>query len=126
ADHKRALDYFKQATDSDPNYAEAFFNLGLSYMQLKDSVKATKAFEQALTLEPGSAEPYTQLGAMYLQQGKRAQAVEAFKRSIELTDAEDKEASKFHVARKWTKLTATKRTSDAYKGLAMAYLGLGR
>ena len=49
ADHKKALDAFKRATVADPTYAEAWFNLGLSYFNTNEQGKATKAFEQALT-----------------------------------------------------------------------------
>src|SRR6185436_13375854 len=45
------------------------------------------------------------------------------KKSLELTDAQEKDASKFKISKKYT---AKKRTTDAYRGLALAYLGLGR
>ncbi len=123
ADTKRALEYFKKATAVDPAFAEAFFNQGMSYMQLNQPALATKSFEQALKLEPASAGPYVQLGELYLKQGKKDRALEAFKKAIAATDDEEKSASGFRALRK---LNDVRRTSDAYRGLALTYLAMGK
>src|SRR5439155_5721514 len=108
ADNKRAADEFRKAMAADPKYAEAHFNLGLSYYRLGKTIDATKEFEAALKLEPRASGPYVQLGNLYLQQGKRDRAVEAFKKAVESTKDD------------------RKKNPDAYRGLAMAYLGLGK
>jgi tetratricopeptide (TPR) repeat protein len=123
ADTKKALDYFKKATQADPTFTEAFFNQGMSLMKLNKPAEATKAFEQALKLEPGNTAPYVQLGTLYLKQNKRDRAVEAFKKAIELADAQEKADSSFKALLKRDKM---KRTTDAYRGLALAYLQLGK
>ncbi|MBL9037293.1 MAG: tetratricopeptide repeat protein [Archangium sp.] len=123
ADAKKALDYFKKATLADPTFTEAYFNQGMSLMQLNRQQEATKAFEQALKLEPASSSPYVQLGTLYLKQSKKDRAVEAFKKAIELLDAEEKDTSKFLQLKK---RFVAGRTTDAYRGLALAYLSLGK
>lgn len=123
ANHKKAVEYFTKATQADPLFAEAFFNLGLAYFRLNDGPKATKAFEQALKLDQSNDEPYIQLGMLYLQQGKRDRAAIAFKKSIEIADEAQKEGGKYKIARKYVN---KKRSADAYRGLALAYLGLGK
>jgi len=120
---KKALEAFKKATTIDPTYAEAWFNMGMSYMRLDQAPAATKAFEQALKLEPESSGPYVQLGTLYLKQGKKDRAVEAFKRAIAATDEEDKKNASFLQLVKWSD---RKRSTDAYRGLALAYLGQGK
>ncbi|HYV49531.1 MAG TPA: tetratricopeptide repeat protein [Myxococcaceae bacterium] len=104
--HKKAADEFRKALKSDPAFAEATFNLGLALFNLGDNRGATKAFEKALELKPRASAPYTQLGNLYLQAGKRDKAVEAFKKAIELSQDDGRGKS-----------------ADAYKGLALAYLG---
>ncbi|GMU61036.1 MAG: hypothetical protein AMXMBFR34_27990 [Myxococcaceae bacterium] len=120
---KKALEAFKKATTLDPTYAEAWFNMGMSYMKLDQVPAATKAFEQALKLEPDSSGPYVQLGTLYLKQGKRDRAVEAFKKAIAAGEAEDKKNAGFL---QLVKLSDRKRSTDAYRGLALAYLGQGK
>jgi tetratricopeptide (TPR) repeat protein len=123
ANEKKALEYFKQATRADPTFAEAFFNQGMSYMKLNQSAQATKAFEQALKLEPGSSGPYVQLGTLFLRQGQKDRAVEAFKKAIAALDAEEKSSTSFIQIKKNFDI---RRTTDAYRGLALAYLALGK
>lgn len=120
---KKALEYFKKASVADPTYAESFFNQGMSLMKMNQAAQATKAFEAALKLEPGNSGPYVQLGTLYLKQGKREYAVEAFKKAIVVLDDEDKKAKGFLQIRKYTEM---KKTTDAYRGLALAYLSLGK
>ncbi|MFO0598520.1 MAG: tetratricopeptide repeat protein [Myxococcaceae bacterium] len=123
ADTKKALDYFKRAAAADPTFAEPCFNQGMSYMKLNQPQQATKAFEQALKLEPDSAGPYVQLGTLYLKQGKKDRALEAFKKAIASAEEEEKKAGGFLQLRK---LNDTRRTSDAYRGLALTYLAMGK
>jgi tetratricopeptide (TPR) repeat protein len=123
ANDKKALEYFKKAAAADPTYAEAWFNEGMSLMKLNQAALATKAFEQALKLEPGSSGPYVQLGSLYLKQGKREYAVEAFKKAIAAFDDEDKKSKGFLQLRKYNDV---KKTTDAYRGLALAYLSMGK
>ncbi|MCA3015928.1 MAG: tetratricopeptide repeat protein [Myxococcaceae bacterium] len=123
ADPKRALDAFRRATQADPTFAEAFFNLGMSCLKLDRPAEGTKAFERALKLEPSSSGPYVQLGTLYLKQGKRDRAVEAFKKALEAADTLEREGAGFKALRRRNEM---RRTTDAYRGLALAYLQLGR
>lgn len=120
---KQALDAFKKAVALDPAYAEAWFNLGMSYMKVNQVPAASRAFEKALKLEPESSGPYVQLGSLYLQQGKRDRAVEAFKQAITAAAAEEKKNSGFLDL---LKRAERRRSTDAYRGLALAYLGQGK
>jgi len=105
-DHPRASAEFKKAIEGDPNYAEAHFNLGLSYFRMGKNQLATQHFEKALALEPRRASgPYTQLGEIYLRQGKNDRAAEAFKKAVAMSKDDGRP------------------NSQAYRGLALAYLG---
>jgi tetratricopeptide (TPR) repeat protein len=95
----------------------------MSHMKLNQPQLATKAFKQALKLEPASSGPYVQLGTLYLKQGKKDRALEAFKKAIASTEEEEKKSGGFLQLRK---LNDTRRTSDAYRGLALTYLAMGK
>ncbi len=122
ADAKKALECFKKASVADPTFTEAFFNQGMSLMKLNKPAEATKAFESALKLEPGASGPWVQLGTLSLRQGKKDRAVEAFKKAVELLEAQEKEALGFKSV---LKRFDSRRTTDAWRGLAMAYLQQG-
>lgn len=122
-EHKKALESFKKAAAADPTYAEAFFNQGMSLLKLNQNLAAAKAFEQALKLEPGSSGPYVELGGLYLKQGKKDRALEAYKRAIAAAEEEEKKNAGFLQLRK---LANTRRTTDAYRGLALTYLSMGK
>jgi tetratricopeptide (TPR) repeat protein len=109
--HPDAAEAFKRAVRDDPNFAEAHFNLGLSYFHMNDTARASREFEKAVALEPRASGAYTQLGELYLKQGKRDRAVEAFNKAINAKNEDDRAAS---------------RSPAPYRGLALAYLGLGR
>ncbi len=123
ADTRKALDSFKKATGADPTFAEAWFNQGMSYMKLNNQAQATRAFEQALKLEPGSTGPYVQLGTLYLKQGKKDRALEAFKKAIAANEADEKDSKGFLQLRK---LNDARRSTDAYRGLALTLLAMGK
>jgi tetratricopeptide (TPR) repeat protein len=70
-DLQKAIDYFKQAIDKDPNYALAYVGLGDSYILLsgfgagrpQDSFPLAKAAaKKALEIDDNLAEAHTTLG----------------------------------------------------------------
>jgi serine/threonine protein kinase/tetratricopeptide (TPR) repeat protein len=89
----RSIEYFKQAIDKDPGYAQAFAGMALSYVLLpeyfagetEDSVqKGTAAARHALELDGTLAEAHAALG-LALQDGlKMTEATQELQRAIEL------------------------------------------
>lgn len=49
-----AVTEFRQAVDGYPAYDEAYYNLGLAYMKLNDSVNACEAFRKVQDMSPNS------------------------------------------------------------------------
>ena len=54
--HKEAIEAYKEAIKINPNYAEAYFNLGVSYIMLKDGPSAYEQYKKLLELDPQLAE----------------------------------------------------------------------
>ena len=50
--HKRAIQHLKQATELDPQYGEAFYQLGLLCLEMNWLRKAQECFKTAQTLNP--------------------------------------------------------------------------
>jgi TolB-like protein/class 3 adenylate cyclase/Flp pilus assembly protein TadD len=92
-DFKKAIDFYNQALQKDPNYALAYAGLASSYIQLgtdfnsaKESSPKAKAYaEKALALDDALAEAHCALGTYYLFfERVLAPAETEFKRAIEL------------------------------------------
>jgi serine/threonine protein kinase/Tfp pilus assembly protein PilF len=90
---KKGIEYFKQAIEKDPGYAQAYVGLadcyailveleGASPKELYPKVKATA--QKALELDDSLAEAHTSLGAAYEYEWNWAEAEKQYKQAIEL------------------------------------------
>lgn len=85
-DYARALPYFEKAADSDPNYAEAWYQAGFCYGILGRHAEALRASRQAARLRPEWAATYINIGASSYALGQFKDAVDAYKQAIRLDD----------------------------------------
>ena len=83
-DYNRALPYFEKAAETDPNYAEAWYQSGYCYGNLGRPADALKASRQAAKLRPDWAAPYINIGASSYALGQYKEAVDAYKQAIHL------------------------------------------
>jgi superkiller protein 3 len=67
--HEQAADSFRQALSCDPNYAEAWNNLGNALAELGSDSEAVEAFRQALRLVPDYEDARTNLAATLREHG---------------------------------------------------------
>ena len=91
---KTSLDYFKQATEKDPGYAQAYAGMALAYVLLPEysagtptdsHTKAKAAATKALQLDETLAEAHTVLAySLYSFDRNAAESGREFKRAIEL------------------------------------------
>ena len=72
----KAIEYLQKAIREQPNYFEAFNNLGVQYQKLKQWPEARQAFEQALNLRKDSSKPYINLGLVHVALGHIDQAID--------------------------------------------------
>jgi len=83
-----AVDAYKVAVALDPEYIDAFYNMGIAYGSLSDAGvpvthKAIGALKKALTLKPDFMHAYVALGASFIRQGEIENAVEWLTRGVE-------------------------------------------
>ena len=72
--HEEATQAYKRALDVSPNFANAAFNLGMSYIALQQTGEAARAFQKALTIDPSHARSLYNLGMLYNDTGQPAKA----------------------------------------------------
>ncbi len=78
-----ALPYAQQATQADPNNAQAFYQLGNLYdYGSGDYVKATAALKRAIGLSAQSAAAWATLGDVYFKQNRNQKAIVAEEQAI--------------------------------------------
>ncbi len=70
-----AIVEFRKATETDPNFVEAFLNLGEELMQIHDYGAAVGPLERALKLRPDLDAAHLQLGYALLSLGYAAEAI---------------------------------------------------
>src|SRR6202166_4048094 len=66
---------FRKATESDPNLADAFVNLGAAYMEKRDYGAAIAPLKRALELNPDLPVAHQLIGFALLAQGYSAEAI---------------------------------------------------
>jgi Flp pilus assembly protein TadD/peroxiredoxin len=75
---------FKQVAASQPENAEAFYNLGTLYLRKNNLDQARKFLAQTVQLKPDYPEAWNNLGMIAAQQNDTATAIHDFRRSLEL------------------------------------------
>jgi tetratricopeptide (TPR) repeat protein len=75
---------FRRAIEIEPNFAEAYANLGSVLANQNKLSEAVPYFETAIRLKPNVPEFYYMLGKVLSAQNKRAEAVESVKKARDL------------------------------------------
>ncbi len=78
-----AIVLLKRATEVDPKNKFAWNNLGLIYLQMRESDQAIAAFQKQLEVNPYDEFAYNNLGRVYWNDRKYDDAVKAFNKQLE-------------------------------------------
>jgi tetratricopeptide (TPR) repeat protein len=78
-----AIALLKRATEVDPKNKFAWNNLGLIYLQMRDSDQAIAAFQKQIEVNPYDEFAYNNLGRVYWNDRKYDDAVKAFNKQLE-------------------------------------------
>lgn len=82
--HEIAVEEFLKVLKMDPQYANAYNALGVSYDQLKNYDAAQEAYQAAIKLDPALDHVYNNIGYSYLLSGHLEESLTAFEKAIEL------------------------------------------
>lgn len=66
---EEALIAYQAVLEEDPDFADAYFYLGVLYDRRGDKLLARQQLRRAITLDPGAAEAYNYLGYMNVEEG---------------------------------------------------------
>lgn len=83
-DYREAIVILKKAIDLNPDFSEAYYNVGISYEQLGKHKDAIEMFKKTIELTPDDANAYYALGYAYYQKRKYKQAIDAFENTVTL------------------------------------------
>lgn len=83
-DYTGAIKLFREAVEIFPDYAVAYYNLGLAHIGAKEYDPAIEAMTQAIRLKPDFAAAYTSRGDSRVALGELDEAVRDYSKAIEL------------------------------------------
>lgn len=79
-DFKKAVNYYKKAVESDPEFAFAWDNLGLCYRKLGEYEKALEAYQRSLEIDSLGQMPMQNIAIVYTYMKDYPKAIEAYQR----------------------------------------------
>jgi len=80
---RRSIRELELAIKFDPQFADAYNNLGVDYYELKKSAKAIAFYKKAIRLQE-DASFYSNLGAAYFSRKEFAKAADAYSKALQL------------------------------------------
>ena len=75
---KNAIELFKKAVETEPDYVDAHIGLGRAYLQANQIDKSIQALEKAYELDPKSDDALFYLGSSYLANNRKTEALRLF------------------------------------------------
>ncbi len=81
----KALEQYKNALNTNPDFYQAYFNIGLIYEKENKTKQARENFLKAVELHPTFSEAQYHLGVLNLVLKKKKEAIVGFNKVIELT-----------------------------------------
>ena len=82
--YREAIVFLKKAIALNPEFSEAYYNLGLSYERLGEYKDSIKNLNEALKRSPDNPNAYYALGYAYYQKKKYRDAADAFENAARL------------------------------------------
>lgn len=111
-DYARAVPYFEKAYETDPNYAEAWYQAGYCYGVLGRHGDSLRASKQAAKLRPDWSAAFVNIGASSYALGQYKEAVDAYRQAIRLDDDAE---TQYSLGLSYNKLSRTDEEILAYR-----------
>ena len=73
---------YNKALNIKPDYANAYYNLGITFQTQGKLEEAIEAYNKALTIKPDYAEAYNNMGITLQDQGKLEEGIEAYNKAL--------------------------------------------
>ena len=82
--YKKAVGYFEEARKSDSQSAVVYYNLGSTYLEIKEYTKSVNYLREAVNLDPKFKKAYYNLALAYLRWGYRQEAKKAAQAALNI------------------------------------------
>jgi len=79
-----AIDSYKQALKIKPNYAEAYYNMGVALKDKGNPEAAIDSYKQALKIKPDYAAAYNNMGNVLKDKGGLDAAIDSYKQALKI------------------------------------------
>ena len=112
---QKALQYFKLATENDPNSTTAWYGLGYCYAGKNSHTKAIAAYKQAIQTNPANAISYYHLGNYYNKIGRYDEAIESLQQVVAINPKF--EAAYFHLGIIFNKMGRYDEGREAFESV---------
>ena len=83
-DYKEAIEFLEKAIELNPEFSEAYYNLGISYERLGKHKDAIEMLKKTIELSPDNPNAYYALGYAYYQKKKYKKAIDAFEHTVSI------------------------------------------
>ncbi|MFX0053572.1 MAG: tetratricopeptide repeat protein [Promethearchaeota archaeon] len=111
-DYRTAIDTYRRVVESRPRFAEAWYNMGISFLNLNRRNDAIDAIRKALDIDSLSSKEWNTLGGLLAEEDRYDEAIEALNESI----SKDPEYEKA-----WSNLGVAYWKSDRYGEARQTY-----
>ena len=112
---QKALEYFKMATENDPNSATAWYGLGYCYAGRDSQTAAIEAYKQAIRTNPANEISHFHLGNYYSKIGRYEEAIETFKQAVSINP--EFEAAYFNIGMIYNKVGRIEEAKKAFQNV---------
>ena len=79
-----AIESYKQALRIKPDYADAYYNMGVALNDKGDPEAAIESYKQALRIKPDYAKAYNNMGVALNDKGDPEVAIESYKQALRI------------------------------------------
>jgi len=83
-EYDKAKSFYLRAIELNPDYSDAYSNLGNVYYDQENYAGAIKYYNKAIEINPDFSKAYYNLGIVYRNQGNYSDAIKCYKKAIEL------------------------------------------
>jgi protein O-mannosyl-transferase len=87
--HRKAVEYYEQAIEENPFYADAHYNLGVALGNIKERDRAIEEYRKAISIDPAMMQAHANLGILLANAGRREEAIEAFQKLLKVDPMND-------------------------------------
>jgi tetratricopeptide (TPR) repeat protein len=110
---QKALEYFKMATENDPNSTTAWYGLGYCYAGKDSRTDAIEAYKQAIRTNPANEISHFHLGNYYFKIGRYDDAIASFKKVVLINP--EYEAAYFNIGMIYNKMGRIEEAKKAFQ-----------